>query len=727
VGIYSDSSSARSISAGLNEPACRPEFHTAKSRKWENWSQRVYFTKNWKAHYAFCEGITNDFADWLSHIGHLLKEAGKSKATVPKSVNIASVADSSAAARIQYPVPPGWTLKDSAAPFTGEQYDEISTATSLDSESTFHKVPLSDLFKVMVDDSTGSVSKLERERVMAWKSKLFAIVPEGGTRPCLFVPKTFSRSVRNLFDVSGWEDLLDPADADSDPDLYQLVLVVPDGLRGVLISQIIPLDSDSEPATLRQDILNQFHEFDAHRTPSQMLEAITMFAWWPSIRTDCNSHVKYCSLCMSKKKARRGSGMGTVIRGRHRHIMFDHAILPKWLADLLGYAACLVILDLGSGEVEIIPVVSTGAIETAAAILNGWCRTRGFFLTASSDQGVAFIAQVLAVFFKQIGLKVHRLSAVKDSRAAANVEAKNKLVRELQDELSENGCVTDMDGFNAILTTYLMKHNLVRQTGGSTVFERLRGEPAIGLADLLVTEANIDADIEALSADQAAFITSVAKVTRDLMAEYKTEQMVRTRDNAYTRDTNEAHKRVHVQDFTIGQILSLHGKKVEVLNLDGFDGLNHAVAQIKELATGKVNDVRCEDLRECCYGRPQWSPIKAWNLQIGDFVVFQGPQGPDDHRAAVVTDTSNDEIQGHEYAANDKRSRWLPVWIKSGCNDQGARKCPKGFKAHLMIVGPRDITLKGKIQGEVLSDDTKRRALAAGYDWILPKTAAQMA
>ena len=181
ISIYSDSSTARSISEGLTNPACRPEFHTAKARKWLNWSNRLYFTRNWPAFFAFCTGSTNDFADWLSHIGHLLKQAGTDLHNKPPPK---AVTETTLSARLQYPVPTGWTLKDSICSFSPEQWTRISEATSTDHDSKLHKVSLAELLDVLTGGTT--CSALVRDRVHTWKSKIFAIVPPGGSKPCLF-------------------------------------------------------------------------------------------------------------------------------------------------------------------------------------------------------------------------------------------------------------------------------------------------------------------------------------------------------------------------------------------------------------------------------------------------------------------------------------------------------------------------------------------------------------
>ncbi len=161
-------------------------------------------------------------------------------------------------------------------------------------------------------------------------------------------------------------------------------------------------------------------------------EAVSNVAWYPNIKTLVYSHVKFCSLCMKRSSWRRLAGMGTIFRYRHRHLWGDHLILPPWLKELTGMGAIFVLLDVGSGEVDATPTVSTGAEEVIEWMFNYWVRIRGFFYTFGSDHGSAFMAKVLAGFFKLIGLKVHNRSAVADSRGMANVENRNKLMRAME-------------------------------------------------------------------------------------------------------------------------------------------------------------------------------------------------------------------------------------------------------------------------------------------------------
>ena len=614
-------------------------------------------------------------------------------------------------AQALYPIPDGWTLKSSIIDFTPDQWGEISDATKADKTTVFHKVSVSEAYHVMTDND-GSINRLVTDRVKSWQTKMFALIPPNALQPCLFVPQTFSRDEADLFDRD--TRLKDYVDISKESSLHKLVLLVPADVN-IQVSCIAALDGEVK-GTLREDLILMFHEFDSHPTAAQTFLAVAAVAWWPSMKADIYKHVRYCSLCMSKRAVLRAAGVGTVVTVRHRHIVADHVILPPWMKELTGCGAILVVTDLASGEVDMDPVESTGAMEVVVWLFNVWCRYRGFFVTFGSDHGSAFISKVVDLFFKLIGLKVHRLSAVADSRGMAHVESKNRLVREIQAEISENGSIQSKADLTMFCTRKVIQHTQTRETAGSTVFERCRGVKAITLKELITEEVDIDEDIASLTEMEAQVITRVANTTRRLMQDYNVEQLVRSRDNAYSRDSKEVAKKGEFPDFKVGDVVSMKGKSVEIMDLKGFNGTSHAVAVIAE--EGKEpRAVKCEDLREKCWGRPQWEPIRSLESKIGSFILFEDQ---DSRRGGVVMEVLDTVAVVHEYCANEKRTRWLPVWSHKKLKERIKQDCPDSFGQRLIEVEWAQIILIGKLSGMVMSDDTKRRAIAKGYDWAVP-------
>ena len=172
-------------------------------------------------HWGFCQGISNNFADWLSHIGHLLQDKA-SEVSRRKAVKLLEVSEATATANEEYPTPAGWRIKDSTFDFSLEQWRLVSETTAVD-QTPFHKLTVGDVFAVM----TGSkeTPRLIQERVQSWKSKIFAISPMGSETPCLFVPQTFSRSESAVFECD--DKLADIIDMSTAEDHQNLVLLIP--------------------------------------------------------------------------------------------------------------------------------------------------------------------------------------------------------------------------------------------------------------------------------------------------------------------------------------------------------------------------------------------------------------------------------------------------------------------------------------------------------------------
>ena len=139
-------------------------------------------------------------------------------------------------------------------------------------------------------------------------------------------------------------------------------------------------------------------------------------------------------------------------------------ILPKWIQEITGYYSVFTIMDLGSGDFMLVPSKTNTPEEAVAIIFNHWIRHRGLFYTFTSDQGSPFVAKVMAAFQKLIGVKIHKFTAVHDSRGAASVEAKNKVVRDMQHEVSENANIKSAEDLDYFITQYMIKAKQIRKT-----------------------------------------------------------------------------------------------------------------------------------------------------------------------------------------------------------------------------------------------------------------------
>ncbi len=107
------------------------------------------------------------------------------------------------------------------------------------------------------------------------------------------------------------------------------------------------------------------------------------------------------------------------------------------------------------------------------------------------------------------------------------------------------------------------------------------------------------------------------------------------------------------------------------------------------------------------------------NCEMGVF-VFVARTGEDFRRDGIRRGVEGMEEGVQEYSTRENvRGRWLSGWKQSG-DIECRRACREGWKPAIFTVQLNEVEMAGKIKGEVLSDDTKRRLLAKGYFWALP-------
>jgi hypothetical protein len=236
-----------------------------------------------------------------------------------------------------------------------QQWHVLCDACKADA-TTIYKVATSVVYAVMTGDDD-MVSKLDKERVLGWKQKLYVIsVCEDGT-PALFTQQSFLR--------------LDHDD-DDDPAVHEkLVVIVPKGAQVQMSTALQRYDQDPEHWTyedLRTDILLYAHDFSQHAHWEEMYNFVKKFAYWFSLVTDIEEHIRDCLLCIAKRTAARFAGFDLVSTCVYRHVGLDHKTLPPWLKKLTGCGFILTMCDRAHSEIDMWPVETDTASETCYTI-----------------------------------------------------------------------------------------------------------------------------------------------------------------------------------------------------------------------------------------------------------------------------------------------------------------------------------------------------------------------
>ena len=70
---------------------------------------------------------------------------------------------------------------------------------------------------------------------------------------------------------------------------------------------------------------------------------------------DIKNHHDTCVICLQRRTAAQGIGLGTVASERFTVLQVDHAPLPKAVAQQTGCTAVLTIVDTTTGVMMLVP------------------------------------------------------------------------------------------------------------------------------------------------------------------------------------------------------------------------------------------------------------------------------------------------------------------------------------------------------------------------------------
>jgi len=714
--VYTDSTFALGTAEQVTIPTGKIEFATAKARKLAGWAEDLAFTRSLPIEFAGIPGVYNHLPDFLSHLSDALASFDRTArqdeaaASMKLHLNCAITRHSyhelrsKEVAAAQFDEPEGWDVF--YMNLDDEQWHDVCNAYRTD-KSEFNKVPMCDIYASVVDAGK-DVQLMQLERVQSWKQKIFAVsVCKDGT-PALFIPSSFVRIV---------------GDDDELPELPdRLVLWPPKGAQ-VFVSTASKLFDDEDgddhftDTDLRSDLCLLAHDYSLHAAWPEMVRFIKKSAAWMTMITDVKNHIASCPLCISKLRSLRLAGFGLISVATYRHVGCDHIILTKKLAELTGMAGILTIGCRASGEVEAVLVKDTSALVSGLAVFNRWIRHRGLMRVMYTDN--AFDTAVFDILLDLFGVKVHNLTHIGDSQGLGGIESLNNVAQQVILEAESKGdiaCAADLD---VMLTKGVMKHNMITETAGSTVFERTHGCSARTVGDALTVLPDLDKEISELTgknaADETRVIALLKQQTESMMLAYREIVDERSRRTAFDRDQRVTHTSVCEFDLRRNDEVSYcntSGNQLSgvLTNITAYSGLVPIHAEVR-LANGELKNVKYSSLRPVGTPRSQLMVTDVTERpSVGKLVLFQTDiYGPQRIGGGIITAVSDADLEVHVHAASDSARSWMPSWSKTGRKPKSCKADPgSGFTAYLVLVALTDVEMYGTLlyPSHLVDEDT---------------------
>jgi hypothetical protein len=570
-------------------------------------------------------------------------------------------------------------------------------------DSEFLRVKMSVVYSATVFGEADS--KLEKERVLAWSSKVFPITVVDGLQPALFVP-----TVRQDLDFR---------DEKEEVESQTLILLVPAGANARITGAENFTDKEEDVDSymyrdLRADMMLLQHEFSLHAQVMPMMMGVMRYGFWPSLYADLKEHIKWCSLCMANWKIRSQSGFGLTGLIQYKHVGCDHAPHPDWLKKITGMAATLTFYDYASGDIELAQVEDMTPECFGIHLLVDWIKHRGLMVSLKTDQGSSFTAKVVEVVVKIYGIKVHNFSAVGLSTDMGGTEVSNKYARKAQTEAGSKGDVHSKLQYDMYLARMCIEANQIRRRGGSTVFERTRGIAPSVLGDLVIQREEKDWE-ELLRDCPDGIVPALASRVKELTESFNAEKMIHNYLATFRTDANKARSLVKDVLMEVGQSVTYLNKQknIAVGTIASVDVLTGIPRTAMVRVGSEMKKVQYQHLRPMAADRTQLTMPHLEKPVIGDIIFFVGTA--DLVYAGRVINSAGDELRVQEYEASDEQALWwYPLWQKAKENPKIQKAKPDGWDPVITKVDPAKVEVIGSLsaKSQKLTEDTILRLQA---------------
>ena len=598
---------------------------------------------------------------------------------------------------------------------TAAEKETVVAAYKADT-TVYKKVRMLDIYNIL----TGNSSDMQRtvvDRVQAWAQKRFTVSDD-----ILYTSASYIRFKQPSLEQD--EEKLEAEDLERHTLHTSMVMVIPNAcavkLTRMDFVKAEPKQGDSiwsddaAIGDMKNDLLLMAHDFSGHNSMGAMARWLRKYAWWSSIMVDIRRWHDTCVICLQRRAATQGIGLGTVTSERFAIIQVDHAPLPPQISSLTGCAAILTIVCVCTGTLQLVPARSQTARETVFLLLVNWIRVYGIPLGIQSDGHANFVSALMKAALSMFGVRDQMVSAPNQKGTAAKSERANQYVRKIIDIMVANGDATNEDSLRQYCAIAEMQANQLQCIAGHTSYELCFGKTPRTILDL-VTHAPGDsgAPPEFAAQDDTEFYKQLSKRCTDLTAWDIELQDERSRDTTLQKDLDYTSGRTTLFRMDVGDTVSHHGKSVTLMRLSGPE--EAAVTARIRHADGSELTVRYDTLRPLGIPRPVLQFPCSRPMQKGLFVFFQDED--DGILGATILQSGEEELTVQMHEMNTNRTTWLPLWQRSGQRPKKNKVCPHGSKPLERTITRTQIVTCGQLtKGYFLTQELREALRSTGIE-----------
>ena len=240
------------------------------------------------------------------------------------------------------------------------------------------------------------------------------------------------------------------------------------------------------PDSLRQLVLETYHDKMGHKSAKSTLEAITQQFVWPEMKNEIQTYCKSCNTCSKVKPPHKYEV--APLRSPQPATTFNYRIHVDCLTNLTptlsnNYTACLVIVDAYSGFTMAKSIKKPNAENTMEVLVNQWISNYGVPHELISDGGSEFRNNMFKETCDKLNIR-HIITSPLHSRSNGLAERKIRQVVEFLRLYTQEGERGENE-WDLLLPSFTWITNMVKSSRGfSPYFLVFNREPKFPIAQI---------------------------------------------------------------------------------------------------------------------------------------------------------------------------------------------------------------------------------------------------
>jgi hypothetical protein len=612
--------------------------------------------------------------------------------------------------------------------FSADECKELQRAYVNDETPYISGVTIREIYAILTNINVPfEIHDLARKRIRGWENTLFFLTKVHGID--ILLTQTSHQVVSQDMDARHETDLTNT-----------LVMVVPINAQirvtsldpicvdsPILSSTAIELSLNLHPADkdkeymhddLIHDLFLYVHQAAQHPSRAQTHKNFRYLAWIPNGFKRLNAFIDTCSHCIPRDQPQAAIGNSTRVLQRFKVVTVDHKVFDADIKAASQHAGCLSAICNSSRIVMFAPVVKLTAEEAARVFYSEWIARYGVPEKIRSDNGSAFIANMMDAVRRIMGIKTWDFSCTNNPTHHALIEVRHKTLDNVLDTAANKGDLSQYT-LRYYCAVAEQRHNhYTHRDNGITPFEMVTGESPRTPHNFMIVPTNAEISALDVAPIEREFICNLKEHIRDTIVWLHYCDEDRLHKEKAHRLTDSYNRRTKVFEHRRSDIVSYNGEVATIIELIQPTVTGPAKARIRitthDQSTEKV--VMYSDLFPIGIAYPELM-IDSANLEIEDgaFCFFQilGSLTMTIAPGIIMSaDFANQVCTIHRYEQLTRpKNKFVPMWTTCSGKQGNTTLKNKHQTPEYTMVSYKDIVLTTKLDANGRLDDIILRSL----------------